>query len=42
MTPRKVPEGVNRVMVRLHAPENLGLEMNDEPSLSDIRRRDQP
>jgi Na+(H+)/acetate symporter ActP len=42
MTPKKVPEGVNRVMVRLHAPENLGLEMNDEPSLSDIRRRDQP
>jgi Na+(H+)/acetate symporter ActP len=42
MTPKKVPKGVNRVMVRLHAPENLGLEMNEEPSLSDIPRRDQP
>ncbi|PRY34600.1 cation acetate symporter [Umezawaea tangerina] len=39
MTPGRIPENVNRVMVRLHAPENLGLEMNEEPSMSDIRRR---
>ena len=26
VTPKRVPAGVNRVMVRLHAPENLGLE----------------
>jgi len=39
MTPSKVPANVNRVMVRLHAPENLGLETNEEPSMSEIRRR---
>jgi Na+(H+)/acetate symporter ActP len=26
VTPKRVPPNVNRVMVRLHAPENLGLE----------------
>jgi Na+(H+)/acetate symporter ActP len=39
LTPGRIPENVNRVMVRLHAPENLGLETNEEPSMSDIRRR---
>ncbi|MEJ2859237.1 MULTISPECIES: sodium/solute symporter [unclassified Saccharothrix] len=29
LTPRKVPPGVNHVMVRLHAPENLGLRSQD-------------
>jgi Na+(H+)/acetate symporter ActP len=42
LTPGKVPENVNRVMVRLHAPENLGLDTSEEPSMSDIRRRTEP
>ena len=29
LTPRRVPPGVNHVMVRLHAPENLGLRSQD-------------
>ncbi|MBW4721018.1 sodium/solute symporter [Saccharothrix obliqua] len=29
LTPRRVPAGVNHVMVRLHAPENLGLRSQD-------------
>ncbi|GAA2695257.1 MULTISPECIES: cation acetate symporter [Actinosynnema] len=28
-TPKRVPPGVNHVMVRLHAPENLGLRSQD-------------
>ncbi|TWP50901.1 cation acetate symporter [Lentzea tibetensis] len=30
LTPRRVPAGVNRAMVKLHAPENLGLEAGEE------------
>ncbi|WP_367137611.1 cation acetate symporter [Saccharothrix sp. HUAS TT1] len=29
LTPRRLPPGVNHVMVRLHAPENLGLRSQD-------------
>jgi Na+(H+)/acetate symporter ActP len=30
LTPRRRPAGTNRVMVRLHAPENLGLESSED------------
>lgn len=32
VTPRRVPPGVDRVMIRLHAPESLGLKLTEEPS----------